>query len=49
MGDVLQPGVIIKPQMDKELAQSLARSLFLKCLFYSLGRKKAIYYFNLSF
>jgi len=28
MGDVLQPGVIIKPQMDKELAQSLARKLF---------------------
>jgi len=28
MGDVLQPGVIIKPQMDKELAQGLVRRLY---------------------
>jgi len=28
MGDVLQPGVVIKPQMDKDLAKGLARSLY---------------------
>jgi hydroxylysine kinase len=28
MGDVLQPGVIIKPQMDKLMAQDLARKLY---------------------